>query len=200
MGDGTDDVVFWLSARVPPRATANNARRVPRIDEEKKCLQAGRRRAACMRAGWRQQGPGAAVVFAVGLKGRVFDNDDYGDGRRDCDFQVRLPLVKRRRRRHRRRFHGCLQLVVLARRRRANFFPVSVRRLRTIVRYIIMLCTEDTAAALRCPALYAFFSRTHTVRRKSCCSVININFIGLFVGRVVQHYFRTVFPTARVCK
>lgn len=68
----------------------------------------------CVQIGWRrrrwrqqQQGPGA-VVFAVGLKGRVFDNDDY-DGRRDCDFQVHLhpssgraplPLARRR-------FHGC---------------------------------------------------------------------------------------------
>lgn len=40
-------------------------------------------------AAGQQQGPGA-VMFAVGLKGRVFDNDDYDDGRRDCDFQVHL--------------------------------------------------------------------------------------------------------------
>jgi len=41
------------------------------------------------RRGLQQQGPGA-VMFAVGLKGRVFDNDGYDDGRRDCDFQVHL--------------------------------------------------------------------------------------------------------------
>lgn len=72
-----------------------NAGNVGEEDEGKKCLRAGCRQTirADRRRRWRrqqqQQGPGA-VMFAVGLKGRVFDNDDYDDGRRDCDFQVHL--------------------------------------------------------------------------------------------------------------